>query len=208
MGFSFINASYHLTLGTTQTGTEPTNVQNGDLIVAIVSSGGTQTGPAGWTQVNTEGNASSYFSSVWYIQRGITAPSYSWTVGAGGSDIDICAWRGAGGVANITGKSANGSAVAPSVTTTLDNCLLICSYTDANDTSVTVPSGMTRRSLTGNSSFNNVAELQLGAAGATGTKTFTTTTSPVAAWSLALYPAFAPPVFQHFPNRIWRGRRR
>jgi hypothetical protein len=210
MGIGFVDATYHFSSSGSNTGTEPTGVVPGDFLIAIISGnsgGGAPIGPVGWTKILSDRTSSPLFVNVWFIVRGTSAPSYAWTQVNTASDLDIVAYRGCKSVANITGQSASGSAVAPSVTTTVNDCVLLALYGDRTDATVTMPTGMNQVSDTGNSSFNYIAAEQLGTAGATGTRTFTGTSNPVGAWSVALAPA-SPMTYQRIPNRIWRGRRR
>ena len=98
-----------------------------------------------------------------------------------------------------------GSNVAPSITTTVDNCMLVCCYSDdENLGSASNPTGMTSRTV--QDVFVYESELSLGGAGATGTKTFPNYYTPIGAWSVALAPVVAkspPPTPNPYP-RIWR----
>lgn len=205
MSISFVAQAHAPSL----TGTEPTGTAQDDVLIAFLTSGtAAQTNPGGWTQVGVSRTAGSTFATCWYIQRGSSAPNLTWGGGGGSPSCDIVSYRGAKGTTHQSAQSAAGSAVAPSLTTTLNDCFLICTYADDVDQTITVPSGMTNRTTIGSNAFGRIAELVLTAAGATGTKTFTTTTTPVGAWSIALAPNPAPPSFQRLPMRIWRGRRR
>lgn len=198
MAISFVNRSFNHNTN----GSEPASVQQGDVMLAILQSQTAAVGPAGWTQIGaTRQTGTTWFAEVWFIVRGATAPSYTWTNLGTGSDINVHAWRGARATIDVSGQSAAGSAVSPSVTTTVPNGLLVCLYEDDTDTSLTVPAGMTSRSQSATTSA--VAELALGAVGATGTKTFGGTTTPIAAWSVALAPVVAPPPFQQTTPRVW-----
>lgn len=205
MTITFVDAQYTDATGT-GTAVIPTGTQSGDVLIAIVLDNlGTPTNPGGWTQVGVNRVDVVTTVNVWYIQRTSSTPNLTWGgTGGSGTDIDIVAYRGAAGTPNITGQSALNSAVAPSVTTTVDNCMLICLYADAADQTITVPAGMVSRTDASGTSNNAYAELQLGAAGATGTKTFTGTTDTIAAWSVALAPGPAGfPPRRNTPNRIW-----
>lgn len=185
-------------------GSEPSGVQQFDVLLAILQSDLAATGPAGWTQIGaTRQTGATYFAQCWWIARGASAPSYTWTgFTVGNAQIDVVAYRGARNVSlDVTGQSAAGSAVAPSVTTTVQNGLLVCLYEDDTDTSLTIPAGMTDRSAAGTTCA--IAELALTTPGATGTKTFGGTTTPIGAWSVALAQAAAPPPFQRNTPRVW-----
>lgn len=118
----------------------------------------------------------------------------------------------AGGAANA---SASTSGVAPSISPTTSDALLIChagqTTSGAGGTSgtTTPPSGMAEMydfNFTGNFGIVSGADLQLAASGATGTKTFTFTLSAGwAALSIALKTAGAaaalPPILVMPPRR-------
>lgn len=201
MAITFVNKTQG-----TNPASAPASTQQGDIFIAVLQADAAGTGPAGWTQIGaTRQTGATFFAQVWYIVRGVSAPSTTWTgFTSGTAQIDIYAYRGARATLDVTGQSAAGSAVAPSVTTTVPNGLLVCLYEDDTDTTLTTPAGMTSRAFT--TSTSAVADLQLGAAGATGTKTFGGTTTPIGAWSVALAPAVAPPPFQVNPPRIWSIR--
>ena len=185
MAIAFRSASHTVSL----TGTEPAGAAAGDVLIAVVASNPAPTGPTGWTQQGSAlPSGGGYAASIWTITRGASAPSYVW--GGGGSDptCDIVAYSGASATIGAVASSANNSGVSPSVTSTVANSTLICAMQDGNAAAGTnsAPSGMTLRSPT---STSYIAELGLGAAGATGTKTWGGNLVSVGgSWSLILQP--------------------
>lgn len=191
------------------TATEPTGTVNGDTILAIVSVNSSTTvhgGPAGWTAVGAQLNdAVGGRVSVWRISRTGSAPSLTWTgPGAGNvSDITLLTYSGAAtsgtiiddfSMSNVTGVT---SANSPSVSATILGDVLVCFMQDGDGAvlSDTKPTGMTARQDTDTNAINLVADLVLGATGATGTKswTFTQSLSPSAAHFVAGSILLSPP---------------
>jgi len=173
--------AYTGTGGATQV--EPTGTAQNDILLAVINATTSPTGPAGWTQVGSIRNASGEYTGVWWIRRGSSAPSYTWTGTIDGGVV--AAFRGASNLLSASAQSAAGSAVSPSVTTTFDNSMIVCLYGDAGSSSITAPSGMTL--TTG--FFNAVAYVLQASAGASGTKTWGGTSLPVGSWTIALEPA-------------------
>lgn len=203
MAISFIASSH----SDTTTGSEPAGTASGDLLIAVGDSSTTTTGgPTGWTRLSSDTFEDPV---VWYIRRGGSAPSFDFNPPfSGTTDIEILTYRGAYPRVDLFSYT-DASAVSPSLSPLLPNCVLVCGYNDASDTTITVPSGMTDRTAAGTTN-NKVAELALTNPGATGTKTFTTITTARGAFSLILTPFGSTPIgmFRSRPPRIWRGRRR
>lgn len=176
------------------TGTEPTGTIQGDFLLAsAMSTSSSLAAPSGWTQIGTTVTASSYTAGLWYCIRGASAPSYVWTNVAGSNDgVTIVTFRGVNPTTpfDASAQSSAGSAVAPTISAANATDWLVCPYCDAASTTIAAPTGMTLAG--GDTVYSVIAYLALSAAGATGTKTFTSTTSPIGAWSLALQAAYDP----------------
>ena len=200
--------------------TTPSGTASGDLLLAFqhvslnTTAPGTfadeMTAPAGWSQLgSTHSLTNSGIVKVWRKD-------------AGGSEGSSYAFAGPNGVSQMNGHSvviycitghhattpinvgptfassatAATSIPAPSVTTTVNDCLLVCSFsvsTFNNSTTWTNPTGMTA-GPSGQASWfyhgYHSASLVLGAAGATGTKTATSShSSPYLTVSVGVAPA-------------------
>lgn len=170
----------------TLTATEPAATANGDTIIALLYVFGETTvhgGPASWAQVGSQLNDGiGGRASVWRIARGGSAPSLVWTGPAGSSvsDLTLLTYIGAATSGTIidafTMNTATGvaSANSPSVSATILGDMLICFLVDVDGQMIsdTKPTGMTARQDTTGSTETLVADLLLGATGATGTKSW------------------------------------
>jgi len=168
---------------TSLTGTEPTGTTQGDVLVAYVKGTGTSTaltGPAGWTQVGSQliSYSTPRYTGVWYIVRGASAPSYTWS-GPTGAYIVVTAWTGADTsnpiqsvYAATTATSATPS--GPSVTTLVANSTLVtvAMHNDASPTLTSYPSGMTGIQSNTTSRIHSASQV-IATTGATGTKQWT-----------------------------------
>jgi hypothetical protein len=159
---------------------EPTGTADGDTILAIVNSTTTPTGPSGWAQVGSSRTAGGEIATAWSIVRGASAPALTWSGSIDGGLLTTI--RGAAATFDASAQSAAGSAVSPSVTTTVPDCLIVSLYADAASTSITAPAGMT---LT-DGFFDASAYVVQASTGATGTKTWGGTGTPIGAWTIAL----------------------
>lgn len=203
------------TTTSTATASKPTGTASGDVLLAFVcvpDKGALPvTGPAGWTKLveNISSFSSNEGLSVWYILAGGSEPSsYSWTLNAARRYIvNIFRISGADATTpiNVSGGAINpagdlvgvSNPAAPSVTTTVADCLLLCAaVSDTGDITYTAPSGMSLawQQNQSNSGLNRVsaavASETISSSGATGTRTFTpSTTSYWAAASIAIAPA-------------------
>jgi hypothetical protein len=182
MAISFLALSYN---GGTLTGTEPSGTAQDDVMLALMMAGEhtSHTGPAGWTQLDQVDGTDVERSSTWVIVRGASAPALVWGgPTAANASIEILTYRGCSttsptdghNMAEVLGDSTPDS---PSLTTTIDNDWLVCLFTRGfNDPgTITVPSGMVSRFNRPSSDWFAGADLSLGAAGATGAKTWTYT---------------------------------
>lgn len=201
MAVSFIAKSH---VNGTLTATEPAGTASGDVLIACLDEAGgvtAHTGPAGWTPLEQSNYATLNVNrgSVWFILRGGSAPSLTWSGPlAVLTDIDIFTYRGSDQTTPIdvhtsAVRASSTTPLSPSVTTNIANDVLLAILfnEEANSTVVTQPSGMTSRQdgfTVGDDIF--MADLTLGAAGATGTKQWTLDTGD-ATWAVAL--AIAPP---------------
>ncbi len=178
---TFVGASHANSL----TGSLPVGTQDGDFLLAILQAASSGTAPSGWTKIGSDRTINDFVANAWYIVRGASSPSLTW--GGGGSDpaLDIVAYRGAQSTPHVTGQSVAGSSVAPSVTTTVANTVLVGLAADY-DEAPGAPSGMTNRTVS--ATYNTIADTTVASAGATGNKTFSGST-PIGTWSVVLAPA-------------------
>lgn len=178
-------------VSTTLTADYPASgLQAGDLALVLVSFGGgsgitLSNLPSGYTAVpNTRINSTTTFGTeVYYkILAGTESGSITWTLsGSQNNSSQMYVIRGANQVnpINISNSQANASSAtvtAPSITTTVDGCMLVFFGTVAAVATYTAPSGMTER-LDANST--ETAELLTTTQGASGTKAATATSAGV-----------------------------
>lgn len=194
MAIGFIAKSH---VNGTLTATEPTGTASGDVMVACLDENGgvtAHTGPVGWTQLEQSTYGTANRGSIWFILRGGSAPSLSWTGPlAALVDIDIFTYRGSDQTTPIdvhtsAVRASSTTPLSPSVTTNVANDLLMAILLNEalNSSTVTQPTGMTSRQdgfTVGDDIF--MADLALGAAGATGTKQWTLNFAD-ATWTVAV----------------------
>lgn len=197
--------------GLTIVGAKPSGTVDGDLLIAFigtVATGGSAsvvTPPAGWTQISTEqtGPGTGGFWGYIAAYKKIAASegsNYTFAISKtadGTRHLIIARYTGANGtvnqVSNRTDNPASTTRTADSVTTTVNNCMLLYlgwDWLDANATE-TPPTGMTERYDAGNQQLYWADELQ-NTAGSTGTRSNTCQSnsgSPRGAYLVALEPA-------------------
>lgn len=187
------------------TGVQPTGSAAGDLIVAVLADWGetpVHTGPAGWTKFgDVTGTHVTGRFTFWYIVRGAGAPALTWS----GPDtvdfdveLDLFTYRGtatSGTIIDVTpslnDNASSGSPASPTITTTIASDWLACVLipSDGSASVTTKPTGMTSRQETnGSVIFVALADLALGAAGATGTKTWSLAADVSLTFSFAIAP--------------------
>jgi hypothetical protein len=167
---------------------KPSGVVAGDVLLAtleIDEDPATVTGPAGWTRlldtVGAPGTGSAYHTQVWWKLATSSEPaSYAWTIsGAPWVDIGVLAYSNVNQASPIDVASGRyaGSTATPTtdaVTTTGPSELVVALFVNFNSGSYTAGSGMTRRY---NFDSNEAQDVLQAAAGSTGTKTATNSTS-------------------------------
>jgi len=159
--------------------TKPTGLVAGDVMVATTSIVGTGaiTAPAGWTAITntTQGSAIRQFS--WYKVAGASeAASYTFGLPlASEASGGIVAYSGVetSNPLNVfgTANGASGNAVAPSVTTTYPNAMVIVAVSFARNTTVTPAALTTERYDRAGGVSNEAADVSQGVQGATPTRT-------------------------------------
>ena len=188
-GIAFRSAtSAQVLIGTSITLNKPSGTASGDVLVAAVDIGlgtTTVTAPSGWTLVRSTTSGSSLTQATYVHVAGTSEPSsYQWRFSSLRMASGVmAAYVGVNTTTPVDvsggGSSSNSSSdVAPSVTTTVAGDLLIGVFGEAANASVTPPTGMLEQveQLAGTGNTRVVTELsdqQLGAAGATGTRTAT-----------------------------------
>lgn len=135
----------------------PAGTVDGDLLVAIVTSCATTpvgtTPPAGWTQFATFTHSANNIMVTGYRRIASSEPaSYSWTATGGGNTCVAISMTRIVGTdpttpinVSATGSGNAVSPIAPSVTTTVANCLVLIATAQRNtlDSAYTPPSGWT-----------------------------------------------------------------
>ena len=187
-GIAFRSAtSAQVTLGTSITLAKPSGTASSDVLVAALDIAGTTTvtAPSGWTLVRSTSSGSSLTQATYVHVAGTSEPSsYQWRFSSQRTaSAVLAAYIGVNTTTPVDvssgGSSSNSSSdVAPSVTTTVAGDLLIGVFGEAANATVTPPAGMLEQleQAAGTSTTRVLSELsdqQLGAAGATGTRTAT-----------------------------------
>jgi len=174
--------------------TKPTGTVEGNLILLCVTTqwGSTMaTTPAGFTLIARYDSTSSNCPSVeWYYKiAGDSEPDdYTFTFTAGtivhrAFSVRITNFDPINPIGPHSGITTNTTSVntidIPSITTTVEKCLLIGtrSHSSTTSTSISIPDGWTSRSSVSGVNSVQVATGETGVAGATGDKTFTWTTA-------------------------------
>ena len=187
----------------------PAGVVAGDVMLAAITTRGTPviTAPSGWTQTATQANGTT--SRLTVFRRVATAAepasyTFTWT-GAEKAAAGIVAYTGVDQAnpidvtATATGASST-THVAPSVTTTGPNRLVVALYGVGVATTATPTAPLVERIdvtnlLPSNAVTTVVGERAVAAAGATGTSTITTATAGTdAAITIALRSDTTAPV--------------
>ena len=195
----------------------PTGTVAGDVMIATVDAEGSAafTAPSGWSSTGLFAGASFFgYSAVYFKVATASEPSsYTWTlgtsrkatakiasyVGVSGTPIETSATNGAG-----SGTSAS----TTSVTTTAANSMVVLAVSAdaAASFTITAPAGTSNRATTYTSGTGTVVGSQLAdfvqaVAGATGTKTFTLSTSaPWGTIAAALKPGTGALAFSVSPK--------
>jgi hypothetical protein len=162
---------------------KPTGTADGDMLLASItwydSSGSTITPPSGWTQLDRGDTVDAHTSgaSFWKIASGEGA-SWTWTIsGTPYTESQVIALIPSSGSAAVDQHTVGTQVTpetmsAPSVTTTLNDELLVCFFSGYSNIITGTPTGMT----VGVSVFDstNAGYYQaIASAGATGTKSTT-----------------------------------
>jgi hypothetical protein len=186
----------------------PAGVVAGDVLIAVVDAegSGTITAPSGWSSTNLVAATTSFgFRGVYFHVAGSSEPSsYTWTLGtsrkAAGEMLSYVGVENASPIelaASTAGAAFGTSDAAASITTTVANTKVIMDLgaLDASGSfTITAPLGTTKRASSTTTGSGSVLGTQAqdftqATAGATGTKTFTTSASiPWGAITIALKP--------------------
>jgi hypothetical protein len=191
--------AYTNTVGGTQV--EPTGTQQGDIVLAVMNGVSAAVGPAGWTKILSDRTAAGETANAWWIVRGSSAPSYTWTNSPDGGAV--ASFRGALPSLHTSAQSAAASNVSPAITTLVNDALCVSIYADNASSTITAPAGTT---FVTNGVFDAMATFVQATPGTTATKTWQNTSSPIGTWTVALVPPVAIPPFNTIlrPNIQWR----
>lgn len=182
---------------------KPTGTVDGDVMICIINantSSTTITPPAGWTLIRSlttpfiTANASTY-----YKVASSEGSSYTFTLSSSQRNSGIISsFSGADNSSPINVEdgqtNANATSTAPSITTTVDNCMLIyvSGYDDGASYTYTPPTGYTEAIETGAAAACELAYLIKATAGSTGSVDGTISGAVSnAAFHIALAPAGA-----------------
>ncbi len=186
----------------------PAGVVAGDVMIAAIDAegSGTITAPSGWSSTGLFAGTSFFgFSGVYFHVAGSSEPaSYSWSLGttrkAAGKILSYVGVENASPIevtATTAGASFGTSDAAASITTTVANTKVIMdlgALDSFGSFTITAPTGTTKRASSFTSGTGSVLGTQAqdftqATAGATGTKTFTTSASiPWGTITIALKP--------------------
>ena len=121
--------------GTSVSATEPAGATSGDVLLALIAVGGnpTLTVPSGWTLIpGTTYAGTAVGTKVYWIARGGSAPSYSWSwTGAQYAELIVLCYSGADNSTpwNVVQLASNNSVSAPvtcpAVTTTVPDTAVV-----------------------------------------------------------------------------------
>lgn len=148
--------------------TEPTGTVSGDAMVFIVAADSAATigAPAGWTVPSGySGNSGGMDFMAGYIQRGGSAPSLTWTFGAGSvyREVQIITLQGAATVAfdasstaGTTGSSAHAPNASAVVAVAASSLAVVGGFDFAGYTSVVAPTGYVLRTDTANATYDAI----------------------------------------------------
>lgn len=196
---------------------KPSNVADGDLFYALIHhsiTGGVPTPPSGWTQQQGENTSRDFYAFTKPIPSAASesATDYTWTFTGGNGRL-------VGIITRITGADSTspidaagtcvtsgvGSTVAPSVTAVGTNCLLVGGYftCDSSVQSVITPPGSMSTVISqvvapAATTTILIAQEQLSASGATGTRTATNSpgaSSGVGGMLMTILPQYVAPTF-------------
>ncbi len=170
--------------GSTITLARPSGTVAGDALVAhlVLRDDVALTAPTGWTLIHR--STTGPYSAVYHKTAGSGEPaSYSWTGSSVRYAAGLGAWSNVSTVTAIHARSGAGgsgsSIVAPSITTTRADTMLVAFWSIRNDGGVTVPASMTERwdiasnesGATGHQVQSSMATEPMAVAGASGTRT-------------------------------------
>jgi len=149
---AFVNTASASSSTATLSIAKPTNTASGQVMVAFVSGAGTTaiSAPAGWTLIQDTTSGSMRQLSYYKVAGSSEPTSYSFTSSASrNASGGITTYSGVNSNvpidASAEGLGASGNAVAPAVTTTSANDLVVLGASTATSTSWTAGSGVTER---------------------------------------------------------------
>lgn len=203
--FTSGNTSGTLTL------TKPAGVVAGDVMVAGITwfgnhSSTSPTPPSGWTLIRRDGDNTIGQFSYYRVATSSQANSWTWTGQATNAAGGIAAYSGvdAANPVNASGgevDSIQGQEIAPSITTTRENVLLVAIFGLVNQTTMTPPPSMSQVWSGASSAAGIAANQQVTSlaaqeswptTGATGTRTATASGARSAGQLIALQPPARP----------------
>ena len=167
---------------TSMTISKPVGTADGDLLVAAINlaSLAAITAPAGWIQINDTTHSTNAGHVVTYYKIASSEPaSWTWTFASSLCDGWVGAYTGINTSepfdVSSNANNLNGVAtiIAPSVTTTYSNDLLIGVFAGGGTRTGTPPTTMTERYDSAGGPFLEIADEIVVSAGATGTRTAT-----------------------------------
>jgi hypothetical protein len=198
----------------------PSGISSGDLLIVFVSNGSSRTAttPTGWTLVAGTSNSGGFYRVYQRIADGTEGSTLSVTL-SNTANFNSVAFRISGHNAttpvnvSATDNTSN-NVVSPSVTTTVENCLVLRMQGIARDRTFTVPTSHTLQgtATTGGLCDISVASIAQSTSGSTGAATWTVSggsadfTSHIVAAIAGASGGVAGPVLfhSHYQNQGWR----
>lgn len=187
----------------------PGGTAEGNVMIAHVSSRGnpTITAPGGWTLIGNQVSGTVRTTSAYYRVAGATEPAdYTWNLSAGERNAgSITTFQGVNtsNPINVFASQANAAATtvtAPSITTTVNDVMLIGLFSSARSDNATADTPLTDIATAANNSGAGPNGNGIGAgtqtfatAGATGTRTATAGSAVNIGFLVALQPALNDP---------------
>jgi hypothetical protein len=183
MAIAFRSATTNSNAGaTTLVITPPASLADNDVMIAVICVNVDTTAitaPAGWTLIRSLNTTFTARASLYRKLAASESGSYTWTFDSSQRSAGaIAAFTGVNTISIVdveNGQTGGGTAnaVAPTITTTLDNDMLV--YAGADDSSTvatwTPPTGMAEAADSNSAQSVEIAYVLQAVAGATGTKT-------------------------------------
>lgn len=176
---SYVSSSSasNATLVTSITVTTPSGAQSGDYLLACISCGSREvTTPSGWTLLTSVDDGTGDVYVFGQLLSSSPAADYSFSLSGTTRPIALmlCFRDADFVVASSQDNASSLNVVAPSVSATSNNSILVCFFCREGDSNITSPAAMTERIEENLSLYRSaMAATQVVNSGSTGTRTAT-----------------------------------